>query len=351
VRACAQGSITSTDLVTYIMRKERIDTVMHFAAQTHVDNSFGNSIAFTESNVLGTHVLLEAAKEARVSLFVHVSTDEVYGDGLSGVASTETSVLEPTNPYSATKAGAEYLVKAYHRSFALPCIITRGNNVYGPHQFPEKIIPKFVNQLLRGLPLTLHGNGSNTRNYLHVHDVAAAFDVILHRGVVGEVYNIGGDNVVSNLDVAKSILKLMGCVDACGGNAAAAEEKHIVYVPDRPFNDLGYPLDSTRLKALGWREEVPWEAGLAMTVEWYRDRKHAHHWHEVDSALVAHPRRGYLAREVIMGLPADDSDDGEGGGDHRGRATSGVAASTTAAGAGSVHGAPAGASHTAGAAT
>jgi UDP-glucose 4,6-dehydratase len=293
------------------MRKERIDTVMHFAAQTHVDNSFGNSIAFTESNVLGTHVLLEAAKEARVGLFIHVSTDEVYGDGLSGVASTETSILEPTNPYSATKAGAEYLVKAYHRSFALPCIITRGNNVYGPHQYPEKIIPKFVSQLLRGLPLTLHGNGSNTRNYLHVHDVAAAFDVILHRGVVGEVYNIGGDNVVSNLAVARAILKLMGCVDACGGDAAAAESKHIVYVPDRPFNDLGYPLDSTRLMALGWREEVPWEAGLAMTVEWYRDRRHAHHWHEVDSALVAHPRRGYLAREVMMGLPAEDSDEGE----------------------------------------
>jgi UDP-glucose 4,6-dehydratase len=211
-----KGSITSPDLVNYVLRKESIDTIMHFAAQTHVDNSFGNSFSFTEANILGTHVLLEAAKEAKLRLFVHVSTDEVYGDGESGKPSDEQAPLEPTNPYAATKAGAEYLVKAYHRSFALPVIITRGNNVYGPHQFPEKIIPKFVNQLMRGLPLTLHGTGSNTRNYLFVEDVARAFDTILHQGTVGEIYNIGGDNERSNIEVAQELLKALGKVQECG---------------------------------------------------------------------------------------------------------------------------------------
>lgn len=352
-----RGSITSADLVMYVMRKERIDTVMHFAAQTHVDNSFGNSIAFTETNILGTHVLLEAAKEVGVRLFVHVSTDEVYGDGLAGVASHEGSALEPTNPYSATKAGAEHLVKAYHRSFGLPVIITRGNNVYGPHQYPEKIIPKFVCQAVAGLPLTLHGDGSNCRNYLYVEDVAAAFDVILHRGVSGAVYNMGGANELSNLQVARAVLRLLGIVtdsdaddssasasgalaeSACGsasaGSAASEpgtdarpdgaaasplsvstaagtllpalsprEKALIMCVRDRPFNDLRYPLDCSRLEELGWREAVSWEEGLRRTVSWYLT--HMDHWAtpDIEQALVAHPRRGLTAAEVLTGVPA-----------------------------------------------
>lgn len=286
-----KGSITSPDLVNYVLRVEKIDTIMHFAAQTHVDNSFGNSFSFTEANILGTHVLLEAAKEAKIKLFVHVSTDEVYGDGESGVASHEGSPLDPTNPYAATKAGAEYLVKAYHRSFALPTIITRGNNVYGPHQYPEKIIPKFINQLMRGLPLTLHGNGENTRNFLFVEDVARAFDVILHKGTVGEIYNIGGTNEKANIEVARSLLTIMGCVEAAGGSLPAAEAANIVYVPDRPFNDLRYHLDSSRLHKLGWREEEDWESGMGKTVAWYK--KYSGNWADVEAALVAHPRRGY----------------------------------------------------------
>lgn len=285
-----KGSITSPDLVNYVLRKEGIDTIMHFAAQTHVDNSFGNSFTFTEANILGTHVLLEAAKEAKVGLFLHVSTDEVYGDGEDGVPSHEGSHLEPTNPYAATKAGAEYLVKAYHRSFALPIIITRGNNVYGPHQFPEKIIPKFVNQLMRGMPLTLHGTGANTRNYLYVEDVARAFDVILHKGSVGSIYNIGGANEKSNRQVAQLLLEHMGLVGPDG--LAAAEAKHVVFVPDRPFNDLRYPLDCAKLHELGWRETVSWEEGLKATVDWYK--KYSGNWEGVAAALVAHPRRGQL---------------------------------------------------------
>ena len=276
---------------------------MHFAAQTHVDNSFGNSIAFTQSNILGTHVLLEASKNEGVRLFIHVSTDEVYGEGSSGAASHEGSILEPTNPYAATKAGAEYLVKAYHRSFGMPIIITRGNNVYGPHQYPEKIIPKFVNQLMRDLPLTLHGSGSNTRNYLFVEDVARAFDTILHRGTIGEIYNIGGDNELSNIDVAGRLLKIMGKVDA-EGSAAAAETKYIRRVPDRPFNDLRYPLNCAKLLELGWKEEVEFDAGLVLTVEWYK--KYSGNWADVESALVAHPRRGHHTKEVSQGVPPSD---------------------------------------------
>merc|ERR1719506_1522895 len=211
-----KGDITSSDLVSYVLKAEKIDTIMHFAAQTHVDNSFGNSFQFTHNNIYGTHVLLESAKQCdTLKRFIHVSTDEVYGEGedFETDPMKEEHILEPTNPYAATKAGAEFLVKSYHRSFALPCLITRGNNVYGPHQYPEKLIPKFANQLLRGRPVTLHGDGSNTRNFLFVEDVAKAFDIILHKGNVGDIYNIGGDNELPNIEVAKEIIRALNLED------------------------------------------------------------------------------------------------------------------------------------------
>jgi len=189
-----KGDITSSDLVSYVLKEQNIDTIMHFAAQTHVDNSFGNSFQFTHNNIYGTHVLLEAAKMyGGIKRFIHVSTDEVYGEGESHETEpmNEGHILEPTNPYAATKAGAEFLAKSYRRSFGLPLIITRGNNVYGPHQYPEKLVPKFINQLLRGRCVTLHGDGSNTRNFLYVKDVARAFETILFKGKEGEIYNIG----------------------------------------------------------------------------------------------------------------------------------------------------------------
>eukprot|EP00560_Eucampia_antarctica_P006756 CAMPEP_0197825850 /NCGR_PEP_ID=MMETSP1437-20131217/2881_1 /TAXON_ID=49252 ORGANISM="Eucampia antarctica, Strain CCMP1452" /NCGR_SAMPLE_ID=MMETSP1437 /ASSEMBLY_ACC=CAM_ASM_001096 /LENGTH=343 /DNA_ID=CAMNT_0043426031 /DNA_START=14 /DNA_END=1045 /DNA_ORIENTATION=+ len=278
-----KGDISSSDLCNYVFETEKIDTVMHFAAQTHVDNSFGNSFAFTTSNIYGTHVLLESAKNCEtIRRFIHVSTDEVYGEGedFDAKPMDEEHVLEPTNPYAATKAGAEFLVKSYHRSFKLPCIITRGNNVYGPHQFPEKLIPKFINQLLRDRPVTLHGDGSNTRNFLFVEDVARAFDVILHKGEVGMIYNIGGDNEVSNVNVAKSLIKLMGKSDR--------EEELITFVPDRTFNDLRYTINSGKLHELGWREEKNWEVGLAETVAWYT--RYTCRYGNIDAALVPHPR-------------------------------------------------------------
>jgi UDP-glucose 4,6-dehydratase len=278
-----KGNICSSDLVNYILKSEDIDTVMHFAAQTHVDNSFGNSFQFTQNNIMGTHVLLEAAKVANVKRFIHVSTDEVYGEQMPDQAAMlEEQVLEPTNPYAATKAGAEFLAKSYHRSFGMPIIITRGNNVYGPHQYPEKLIPKFINQLIRGRPVTLHGTGQNTRNFLYVEDVARAFEVILLKGVVGAIYNIGGTNERKNIEVARDLLRLLGF--------EGREEEMMTFVPDRFFNDLRYHIDSSRLHELGWREEMAWEEGLRRTVEWYRT--HGDRYGNIESALVAHPRAG-----------------------------------------------------------
>ncbi len=290
-----KGDICSPDLVSYVMTEEDIDTVMHFAAQTHVDNSFGNSFNFTQSNIYGTHVLLEAAKIHKgIKRFIHVSTDEVYGEGetFETDAMTEEHILEPTNPYAATKAGAEFLVKSYHRSFKLPCVITRGNNVYGPHQFPEKLIPKFTNQLLRGKPVTLHGDGSNTRNFLYVEDVARAFEIILHKASPGMILNIGGDNEISNLDVAKKLVELLGFKDKM--------DELITFVPDRKFNDLRYTINSSKLHSLGWTEQMSWEEGLNKTVEWYK--KYTGRFGNIDDALVAHPRIGVAPGSAVTNM-------------------------------------------------
>ena len=263
-----KGDICSADLVNYVLETEKIDTIMHFAAQTHVDNSFGNSFQFTRNNILGTHVLLEAAKVHDVVRFVHVSTDEVYGEGesMETAPMIEDHVLEPTNPYAATKAAAEFLVKSYHRSFGLPVIITRGNNVYGPHQFPEKLIPKFTNQLARGRAVTLHGTGENTRNFLFVEDVARAFDCILHKAEIGKVYNIGAR--AGNEPRGPQLIKIMGLEDQ--------EASLISFVPDRAFNDLRYTIDnfaSTLHSCPGRRASAPWVV---------QEHRYAE--------LVAHPR-------------------------------------------------------------
>lgn len=278
-----KGNICSSDLVNFVLETEEIDTVMHFAAQTHVDNSFGNSFQFTQNNIMGTHVLLESAKKSGVKRFIHVSTDEVYGEQMADQAAMdEEQVLEPTNPYAATKAGAEFLAKSYHRSFGMPVIITRGNNVYGPHQYPEKLIPKFINQLMRGKAVTLHGTGANKRNFLFVEDVARAFEVILFKATVGNIYNIGGTNEKTNLDVAKQLIKLSGY--------EGPETDRMTFVEDRFFNDLRYHINSERLHQLGWKELVSWEDGLKITHDWYR--LYSNRFGNIDSALVAHPRAG-----------------------------------------------------------
>ncbi|KAL9666517.1 hypothetical protein QQ045_000851 [Rhodiola kirilowii] len=277
-----KGDIASADLVNYLLITENIDTIMHFAAQTHVDNSFGNSFEFTKNNIYGTHVLLEACKvtSGQIRRFIHVSTDEVYGetDEDAVVGNHEASQLLPTNPYSATKAGAEMLVMAYARSYGLPVITTRGNNVYGPNQYPEKLIPKFILLAMRGQKLPIHGDGSNVRSYLYCEDVAEAFDVVLHKGVVGHVYNIGTKRERRVTDVARDICKLF----------SMNPETSIKYVDNRPFNDQRYFLDDQKLKELGWSERTIWEDGLKKTIEWYK--KNPDFWGDVAGALLPHPR-------------------------------------------------------------
>ncbi|KAF7112674.1 hypothetical protein RHSIM_RhsimUnG0206500 [Rhododendron simsii] len=276
-----KGDIGSADLVNYLLVTENIDTIMHFAAQTHVDNSFGNSFEFTKNNIYGTHVLLEACKvTGQIRRFIHVSTDEVYGetDQDAVVGNHEASQLLPTNPYSATKAGAEMLVMAYGRSYGLPVITTRGNNVYGPNQFPEKLIPKFILLAMQGKPLPIHGDGSNVRSYLYCEDVAEAFEVILHKGEVGHVYNIGTKKERRVTDVARDVCKLF----------SMDPETSIEFVENRPFNDQRYFLDDEKLKDLGWSERTIWEDGLKRTMEWYTNNPDW--WGDVSGALLPHPR-------------------------------------------------------------
>ncbi len=279
-----KGDVQSMDLVAYVLRTEAVDTVMHFAAQTHVDNSFGNSLAFTMNNTLGTHVLLEAVRMTggAVRRFINVSTDEVYGETSVGRATglAERSLLDPTNPYSAAKAGAEMLCKAYATSYGLPIITTRGNNVYGPGQFPEKLVPKFTLLAVRGEPLPVHGAGDSVRSYLYVDDVAEAFDCILHRGVAGEVYNIGTDEERTVLQVAHDVAAAFDLDPA----------QCIAHVRDRAFNDRRYYIGSDKLRQLGWRQRTHWADGLRRTLAWYQAADLAGYWQgDVAAALRAHP--------------------------------------------------------------
>ncbi|ONI34006.1 hypothetical protein PRUPE_1G458500 [Prunus persica] len=282
-----KGDIACADLVNHLLIADEIDTIMHFAAQTHVDNSFGNSFEFTNNNVYGTHVLLEACKVTQqIKRFIHVSTDEVYGetDMETDIGNPEASQLLPTNPYSATKAGAEMLVMAYHRSYGLPTITTRSNNVYGPHQYPEKLIPKFSLLAMKGEKLPIHGNGSNVRSYLYCDDVAEAFDVILHKGVIGHVYNIGTKKERSVINVAEDVCKMFGL----------NPKEAISFVHDRPFNDHRYFLDDQKLKKLGWEVKTSWEEGLKLTTQWYT--KNPTWWGDVSAALHPHPSFSVISR-------------------------------------------------------
>ena len=253
-----KADFTNLEFMDYLFREYEIDTVLHLGAYTHVDMSFGNSIIYTQNNVVGTHVLLETAKKYGIKRFVHVSTDEVYGD--SSTQSDEDSHLSPTNPYSSSKAAAEHIVKSYHHSFKLPIIITRGNNVYGPKQYPEKVIPKFILKLLNNEPLTIQGSGEQKRSFLYVDDVCRAFDLILHQGVIGEIYNIGTEIEYSILEVANKLNKHFG-------------KNSLEYIPDRDFNDQRYFISTQKLENLGWKQETFFEEGLQKTIDWYTEHQ------------------------------------------------------------------------------
>ena len=260
-----KGNLQSLDLLNYIFQVNKITHVVHFAAQSHVQHSFTDAIQYTKDNTLGTHHLLETARLYCPTLqkFIHVSTDEVYGESMLDADEkhkTEQTVLCPTNPYAATKAGAELLAQAYNHSFKMPIIITRGNNVYGPNQYPEKVIPRFIQQLKKGEKLTIQGDGSCVRAFLHAHDTALAFITILEKGKVGEIYNIGCDEGMeySILDVAKILIKKIKGTDAYN--------EWITFIEDRPFNDQRYYISNNKLKELGWNITIKFEDGINMLI-------------------------------------------------------------------------------------
>ena len=245
-----KGNICSSDLIDDVLKEYNITHVIHFAAQSHVQNSFEDSLIFTQDNILGTHTLLESCRKyGKIQRFIHVSTDEVYGESMNSVDEkhkTEHSILCPTNPYAATKAGAELIAQSYNHSYKMPIIITRGNNVYGPNQYPEKLIPKFIKLLKDGKKVTIQGNGTAVRSFLHAYDTATAFETILEKGNIGEIYNIGCDEKMeySVMDIAKILIKLIKNTDKY--------DEWIEYIADRPFNDQRYYISNKKLKDLGW---------------------------------------------------------------------------------------------------
>jgi len=238
------------------------DIVVHFAAETHVDRSLLEAGEFIRTDVLGTFVLLEAARaSSRLRRFVQISTDEVYGSVPEG-SSVETDELRPRNPYSASKAGADRLAYSYWATYSVPVIITRASNNYGPYQFPEKVIPLFATNAIDNIPVPLYGAGLNIRDWLHVMDHCRAIDTVIDTGTSGEVYNIGGGNEVRNVDLTHAILRLAG-----------RPESLIKNVQDRPGHDLRYSLDTTKLRKLGWAPVTAFEEGLKATIEWYRQNE------------------------------------------------------------------------------
>lgn len=254
------GNICDEELINTILRKYNISHVIHFAAQSHVQNSFDDSLTFTKDNILGTHILLECTRKyKKIKKFIHVSTDEVYGESMHDITEqykTEQSVLCPTNPYAATKSGAELIAQSYYHSYNMPIIITRGNNVYGENQYPEKLIPHFIKLLKENKKVTIQGDGSNIRGFLYISDVVKAFECIFENGSIGEIYNIGCDENMeySVMDVAKLLISFIKNTDNY--------TEWIDYIIDRPFNDKRYYISNEKLKNLGWEIQVDFINGL-----------------------------------------------------------------------------------------
>jgi UDP-glucose 4,6-dehydratase len=260
-----KGNICSGDFINVILNKYNIEYVIHFAAQSHVQNSFDDSLQFTKDNILGTHTLLECCRKYnKIKKFIHVSTDEVYGESMISIdenKKTEHSILCPTNPYAATKAGAELIAQSYNHSYNMPIIITRGNNVFGKNQYPEKLIPKFIKQLKNNEKVSIQGNGSAIRAFLHADDTSSAFECILEKGEIGEIYNIGCDDEMeySVMDIAKILIKKIKNADNY--------EDWIEYIEDRPFNDSRYFISNDKLKKIGWSIKVSLMDGLNHILE------------------------------------------------------------------------------------
>mgnify|MGYP000372364659 FL=1 len=272
-----KADICDYDTIRELFRKYDIDGVIHLAAESHVDRSIKDPFTFARTNVMGTLSLLQAAKEQwngdwEGKRFYHISTDEVYGAlQFDGTLFTEETRYAPHSPYSAAKASSDHFVRAYHDTYGLPTIVTNCSNNYGPYQFPEKLIPLFINNIRHGRPLPVYGKGENVRDWLYVEDHARAIDLIFHKGRIAETYNIGGFNEWKNIDLIKVIVRT---VDRLLGNPEGKSEKLITYVTDRAGHDLRYAIDSRKLKnELGWEPSLQFEEGIEKTVRWYLDNQ------------------------------------------------------------------------------
>lgn len=272
-----KADICDYDTIREVFRKYDIDGVIHLAAESHVDRSIKDPFTFARTNVMGTLSLLQAAKEQwngnwEGKRFYHISTDEVYGAlQFDGTLFTEETRYDPHSPYSAAKASSDHFVRAYHDTYGLPTIVTNCSNNYGPYQFPEKLIPLFINNIRHGRPLPVYGKGENVRDWLYVEDHARAIDLIFHKGRIAETYNIGGFNEWKNIDLIKVIVRT---VDRLLGNPEGESEKLITYVTDRAGHDLRYAIDSRKLKnELGWEPSLQFEEGIEKTVRWYLENQ------------------------------------------------------------------------------
>ncbi len=252
-----RGDICDPETVAAVFRNHPIDTVVHFAAESHVDRSISDGAAFVRTNVLGTFTLLDCARKHGVRRFIHISTDEVYGSTPSG-SFRETDTLNPSSPYSSSKAASDLLARSFFITHGLPVIVTRCTNNYGPYQFPEKLIPFFTTNLLQGKKVPVYGTGRNVRDWLYVIDHCRAIDFILQHGEPGEIYNIGGGAERTNLEITREILELLG-----------EDESMIEYVPDRKGHDFRYSLDFGKLRKLGWKPAYRFDDALEATVKWY----------------------------------------------------------------------------------
>ena len=278
--AFEKADICDFDAMLDIMRKYNIDGIIHLAAESHVDRSIKDPFTFAKTNVLGTLSLLQAAKIWWESLpekfegkrFYHISTDEVYGAlEFDGTLFTEETKYQPHSPYSASKASSDHFVRAFHDTYGMPTIVTNCSNNYGPYQFPEKLIPLFINNIRHQRPLPVYGKGENVRDWLYVEDHARAIDIIFHKGKIAETYNIGGFNEWKNIDLIKVVIRT---VDRLLGKPEGHSLKLITYVTDRKGHDLRYAIDSTKLKnELGWEPSLQFEEGIEKTVRWYLDNQ------------------------------------------------------------------------------
>jgi dTDP-glucose 4,6-dehydratase len=270
------GDIADLDVVRKVFFDHAVDTVIHLAAESHVDRSISDPLTFVRTNVLGTATLLTAAREAwqdayAGKLFYHVSTDEVYGSLQTEELFTEDTPYDPRSPYSASKAGSDHLVRAWYHTYGFPVVISNCSNNYGPYQYPEKLIPLFIHNILRGKRLPVYGKGENVRDWLYVKDHVGAIDRILQKGVIGQTYNIGGHNEWKNIDLVRLICRKM---DAKLDREPGSSERLIAYVADRPGHDLRYAIDASKLqRELGWVPSLQFEEGIEQTIDWYLDNQ------------------------------------------------------------------------------